>query len=141
VLPKQTLPRTGCEVVTLDGQRVARVASAGSNGGNLVHELAQPLDPKAQRSWRCRPDRAIDDADLQRKATDEAALKLCVLMDAPLDGMPFMERQQLRLAGGPEPARGRRAAGVRGAGHRPGPAAAGLCAVVSRTRACRHRLR
>lgn len=97
LLPKQTLPRTRFARVELDGQAALRVESPGSYG-NLVHPLAQPVDPKAQLSWRWRLDQAIEGADLQRKGGDDAALKVCVLMDAPLEGIPFAERQQLRLA-------------------------------------------
>jgi Protein of unknown function (DUF3047) len=97
LLPKQTLPRTRFTVVEMDGQRVLRIESAGSYG-NLLHELVQPVGAAPVLSWRWRLDRAIDGAALQRKAGDDAALKVCVLMDAPLDGIPFLERQQLRLA-------------------------------------------
>jgi hypothetical protein len=97
LLPQQSLPRTRFTIVALDGQRVLRVESNGSYG-NLVHELALPAGAAPVLSWRWRLERAIDGAALQRKAGDDAALKVCVLMDAPLDGIPFLERQQLRLA-------------------------------------------
>lgn len=97
LLPQQTLPRTRFTRVELDGQAALRIESPGSYG-NLVHALAQPVDPQAQLSWRWRLDQAIEGADLQRKGGDDAALKVCVLMDAPLEGIPFVERQQLRLA-------------------------------------------
>lgn len=97
LLPKQTLPRTRFTVVEMEGQRVLRIESAASYG-NLLHELVQPVGAAPVLSWRWRLDRAIDGAALQRKGGDDAALKLCVLMEAPLDGMPFVERQQLRLA-------------------------------------------
>lgn len=97
LLPQQTLPRTRFAVVALDGRRVLRIESPGSYG-NLVHPLALPAGGTPVLSWRWRLDRAIDGADLQRKSGDDAALKVCVLMDAPLDGIPFFERQQLRLA-------------------------------------------
>lgn len=97
LLPNQTLPRTRFTVVEMDGQRVLRIESAGSYG-NLLHELVQPVGAAPVLSWRWRLDRAIDGAALQRKGGDDAALKLCVLMDVPLDRMPFVERQQLRLA-------------------------------------------
>ena len=97
LLPQQSLPRTRFTIAELDGQRALRIESAGSYG-NLVHELALPAGATPVLSWRWRLDRAIDGAALQRKAGDDAALKVCVLMDAPLDGIPFLERQQLRLA-------------------------------------------
>lgn len=97
LLPQQSLPRTRFTVMELDGQRALRIESPGSYG-NLVHELALPAGAAPVLSWRWRLERAIDGAALQRKAGDDAALKVCVLMDAPLDGIPFVERQQLRLA-------------------------------------------
>ncbi len=97
LLPQQSLPRTRFTIVELDGQRALRIESAGSYG-NLVHELALPAGASPVLSWRWRLDRAIDGAALQRKTGDDAALKVCVLMGAPLDGIPFVERQQLRLA-------------------------------------------
>jgi hypothetical protein len=97
LLPRQSLPRTRFAIVELDGQRALRIDSAGSYG-NLVHELTMPAGAAPVLSWRWRLERAIDGATLQRKAGDDAALKVCVLMDAPLDGIPFFERQQLRLA-------------------------------------------
>jgi hypothetical protein len=97
LLPGQTLPRTRFAVVELDGRRALRIESAGSYG-NLVHDLARPAGPAPTLSWSWRLDRVIDGADLQRKSGDDAALKVCVLTDAPLAGIPFVERQQLRLA-------------------------------------------
>jgi hypothetical protein len=97
LLPKQTLPRTRFTRVELDGRQVLRVESPGSYG-NLVHELPNAADPPVQLAWRWRLDQAIAGADLQRKDGDDAALKVCLLMNAPLDGIPFFERQQLRLA-------------------------------------------
>ncbi len=96
-LPQQTLPRTRFRVVDLDGTRALRIESAGSYG-NLVHDLPQPVGAVPVLSWRWRLDRAIEGAALQHKGGDDAAVKVCVLMDAPLERLPFVERQQLRLA-------------------------------------------
>jgi hypothetical protein len=97
LLPQQSLPRTRFTLAELDGQRVLRVESPGSYG-NLVHELSVPAGVASVLSWRWRLDRAIAGADLKHKRGDDAALKVCVLMDAPLGGIPFIERQQVRLA-------------------------------------------
>ena len=37
-------------------------------------------------------------ADLRLKAGDDAAVKVCLSFDLPLDRVPFMERQVLRIA-------------------------------------------
>ena len=64
----------------------------------LVHELALPAAAATRLSWRWRLDRAIDGATLQRKAGDDAAVKVCVMFDHAIEAVPFAERQQLRLA-------------------------------------------
>jgi hypothetical protein len=97
LLPKQTLPKTRFDIVDIDGTRALRIDSPGSYG-NLVHELAIPAAGVPMLSWRWRLDRAIDGADLRHKAGDDAALKVCVLFEHALERVPFVERQQLRLA-------------------------------------------
>ena len=65
--------------------------------GNLVHELP-PGNPGRWLSWRWRIDEANPRADLRTRDGDDAALKVCVLFDLPLDAVPFAERQLLRIA-------------------------------------------
>jgi hypothetical protein len=52
--------------------------------------------------WRWRLDQALSGgqrpADLRRKDGDDAALKVCVMFDHPLDRVPFGERTLLRVA-------------------------------------------
>ena len=52
--------------------------------------------------WRWRLDQALSGgqrpADLRRKDGDDAALKVCVMFDHPLDRIPFGERTLLRVA-------------------------------------------
>jgi Protein of unknown function (DUF3047) len=97
LLPKQTLAATRFDVVDIDGVRALRVESRASYG-NLLHRLdtAAPTNPVL--SWRWRLERAIDGADLRGKASDDAAAKVCVMFDHPIDGVPFVERQLLRMA-------------------------------------------
>ncbi len=97
LLPKQTLPKTRFEIVDLDGRRALRVESPGSYG-NLVHELTEPVAATPQLSWQWRLDQAIAGAALQTKAGDDAAVKVCVMFDLAIGQVPFIERQQLRLA-------------------------------------------
>lgn len=94
-LPRQTLPATRFEAVTLDGARVLRVASPASYG-NLVHPVA---DPQARRlAWRWRVERALVGTDLRAKRGDDVVLKVCALFEMPLERVPFVERQLLRVA-------------------------------------------
>jgi hypothetical protein len=97
LLPKQTLPKTRFEIIELDGQRVLRIDSPASYG-NLLHELPAPAGAAPRLSWRWRLDQAIAGAALQTKAGDDAAVKVCVLFDQAIEQVPFVERQQLRLA-------------------------------------------
>lgn len=95
-LPQQKFPATRYAIETLDGRPALRMDAEGSYG-NLVHELrteAQGLT----LSWRWRVDRFADDADLRNKQGDDNAAKVCVFFDLPLERVPFIERQLLRLA-------------------------------------------
>jgi Protein of unknown function (DUF3047) len=95
-LPKQALPLTRFALVELDGRRVLRV-EADRSYGNLVHPL-NLTSPPGQLSWAWRVDRPLAAANLRTKAGDDAAAKVCVFFDLPLDKVPFDERLLLRLA-------------------------------------------
>lgn len=95
-LPHQKNPLTQFSIVALDGRRALRVESANSYG-NLVHPLRIAV-PSLHLAWQWRVDDLLDGADLHSKAGDDAALKVCVFFDLPLDRVPFVERQLLRLA-------------------------------------------
>ena len=95
-LPQQKFPATRYAIETVDGRAALRMEADGSYG-NLVHELrteAQGLT----LTWRWRVDRFAEDADLRRKEGDDNAAKVCVFFDLPLERVPFVERQLLRLA-------------------------------------------
>lgn len=95
-LPQQQLARTAYSVVRQDGAAVLRI-DARASYGNLVHTL--PAGSSAQRlAWRWRVEQPNPQADLRTKAGDDNAVKLCLLFDLPLDAVPFVERQLLRLA-------------------------------------------
>ncbi|MES2714860.1 MAG: DUF3047 domain-containing protein [Pseudomonadota bacterium] len=95
-LPQQASSATRFSVVTLDGERVLRV-EAQAGYGNLVHPL--PGHPSARHlRWRWRVDRSNPAADLRRRDADDNPLKVCALFDLPIEAVPFVERQLLRLA-------------------------------------------
>ncbi len=96
-LPSQKLPLTRFETVQIDGGAALRVSASGSYG-NLVHAISPPSVAPGTLRWRWRLDTAIDGADLRTKAGDDAALKVCALFDMPLERVPFVERQLLRMA-------------------------------------------
>ena len=97
LLPNQKPAPTRFSVESIDGREALKVESLAGYG-TLVHELM----PAAQRStrlwWQWRVDVIPTGADLRRRDGDDAALKVCVLLDLPLDRVPFVERQLLRLA-------------------------------------------
>jgi hypothetical protein len=97
LLPRQTLPRTRFTAVDLDGVRALRIEAQGSYG-NLLHELPADARTARQLSWRWRVERFADGTDLRRKAGDDTAAKVCLMFDMPLDQVPFLERQALRMA-------------------------------------------
>jgi hypothetical protein len=49
-------------------------------------------------SWRWRLDEPNLQADLTRRDGDDTPVKVCALFDLPLDAVPFIERQLLRMA-------------------------------------------
>lgn len=95
-LPHQSKPFTRFSVVDLDGHRAVRIESESAYG-NLVHPLTPPR-AVARLSWQWRADELIDADDLRTKSGDDVALKVCVFFDMPLDKVPFVERQVLRVA-------------------------------------------
>ncbi|MCU0763530.1 MAG: DUF3047 domain-containing protein [Hydrogenophaga sp.] len=100
--PKQhaDIPATTFRAGTLEGQAAIRVDTDASYG-TLVHDWRGPAHTLR---WRWRLDQPLTGGtappDLMSKAGDDAALKVCVMFDHPLDRVPFMERTALRLARG-----------------------------------------
>jgi hypothetical protein len=90
---------TRFEVATVQGERAIKVSTQASYG-TLVHDL--PRKPAGRLQWRWRLDQALTGgqgvADIQTKAGDDAALKVCVMFDHPLARVPFVERTKLRIA-------------------------------------------
>jgi hypothetical protein len=97
-LPNQTKPYTAFSVVELDGRRALRV-EAESSYGNLVHPLRLEATPAAL-SWRWRVENLIDANDLNTRNGDDNAIKVCVSFDMPIEKVPFVERQLLKVARG-----------------------------------------
>ena len=99
--PKQKadLPPTVFEAGQADGQAGLKVATDASYG-TWVTPWAGPIPALLQ--WRWRVDQPLSGGsqppDLLTKAGDDAALKVCVTLDHPLDRVPFLERTLLRMA-------------------------------------------
>ena len=95
-LPRQKKPFTRFSIVDADGRRALRV-EADESYGNLVHPLPG-LSATLQLAWQWRVDQPLEAADLRNRGGDDTALKVCVFFDLPMDKVPFLERQLLRLA-------------------------------------------
>ncbi len=93
------IPPTRFEAGTVDGQAALKVSTASSYG-TLVHNWRGTAP--GPLTWRWRVDQPLSGgkapADLLTKAGDDAALKVCVMFEHPLDRLPFWERTTLRLA-------------------------------------------
>lgn len=98
---KADLPATRFEASRVNGQPAIQVVTASSYG-TLVHDLRDA--PPARLQWRWRLDQPLSGGqaapDLTTKTGDDAALKVCVMFDHPLERVPFVERTVLRLARG-----------------------------------------
>lgn len=91
----QAKPFTAFSVVEIDGRKALRV-EAKESFGNLVHRLKWTA-PTAMLSWQWRVDEPVPNADLRAKQGDDTALKVCVSFDLPMDQVPFLERQLLKI--------------------------------------------
>ena len=96
---KADIPPTRFELAEVQGERALKV-STRSSYGTWVHDLAKVNPGRLQ--WRWRLDQPLTGgkvvADILTKAGDDAALKVCVMFDHPLDRVPFVERTLLRIA-------------------------------------------
>ncbi len=95
------LPPTRFEADMVD-QLTALKVTTDASYGTWVHPWQG--DAPARLQWRWRLDEPLSGgkgpADLLTKAGDDAALKVCVMFDLPLDNIPFLDRTVLRLARG-----------------------------------------
>ncbi len=96
---KADIPHTRFEWVDVQGERALKVSTRASYG-TWVHDL--PKTEPGRLQWRWRLDQPLTGgksvADIFIKAADDAALKVCVMWDHPLDRVPFWERALLRIA-------------------------------------------
>ena len=94
-LPGQTKPKTRFSVVELDGRKALRV-EAEESYGNLVHPV-RLTGASTTLSWQWRVDVPIANADLRNRQGDDTAVKVCVSFDMPMDQVPFVDRQLLKV--------------------------------------------
>ena len=103
-LPKGKAPMTRIDTVA-DADPAASPArtvlrlQTDASYGNWVFDHAPWAPPRsAELQWRWRLQQPLPGADLRRKDRDDAALKVCVMFDHPIERVPFWERNLLRLA-------------------------------------------
>ena len=95
-LPRQTKPFTRYQVIERDGQRLLEI-DAHASYGTLVHEL--PDGSAGQHlSWSWRIEQDNPATDLRTRGGDDHVAVVCALFDLPIERVPFVERQFLRLA-------------------------------------------
>lgn len=95
-LPDTRVPPTRFEAIqTPRGPAVRIIADASY--GLLMHPLSLS-DPDAVLTWEWAIVRANPAANLRTRTGDDAPIKVCALYDVPLEALPFVERQRLRLA-------------------------------------------
>ena len=87
-------PPTAIDVVELDGKKVLRLRTDAS-WGTVAHPITESIKT-LQFSWRL--DKPLLRANLKSKSTEDAALKVCLSFDMPLDKVPTGERLLFRLA-------------------------------------------
>jgi Protein of unknown function (DUF3047) len=95
-LPMQKKPFTRFDIVELEGRRVLRV-EAEKSYGNLVHALPSG-EPGRYLSWQWRVDLPNEHANLRITGGDDSAAEVCAMFDLPLQAVPFVDRQVVRLA-------------------------------------------
>ena len=83
---KADIPATRFELAEVQGERALKVSTRASYG-TWVHDLPKVNPGRLQ--WRWRLDQPLTGgqgvADIQTKAGEDAALKVCVMFDHPLD--------------------------------------------------------
>lgn len=97
-IPGGKVPTADLAAVVMEGSTVLRLKTFKSYG-TWVHTLpAWTPDAGTTLHWRWRVDQVLSKPDLTRKAGDDAAAKVCVMFDLPLQAIPFLERSVLRMA-------------------------------------------
>ena len=97
-LPGGKVAAAELAVVTLDNAQVLQL-KAHKSYGTWVHALPNwTPEPGTTLQWRWRVNQAPLNADLRRKEGDDAAVKVCLMFDLPLQAVPFWERSVLRMA-------------------------------------------
>ena len=71
---------------------------ANDSYGNLMHPVRVQPAPHVWLSWRWRVDSLVTDADINVRAGDDGAAKMCVSFDFDATSLPLGERTKLSIA-------------------------------------------
>jgi Protein of unknown function (DUF3047) len=94
-LPRQTKPITQFSAEVVDGRSAVRIEAMKSYG-HLMHEMHNAV-PHGRLSWSWRMQLPNAQTDLQQRAGDDVAAKVCASFDMPLEQVPFFEREFMRM--------------------------------------------
>ena len=95
-LPQQKPPLSAYGAERIDGRAALRLEARGSYGNWLLD--AAGAAPPRRLSWAWRIEQPNPAADLRSKAGDDTAARVCLSFQLPLERVPFVERQLLRMA-------------------------------------------
>lgn len=94
-LPDNKAPRSTFEATDRNGETVLALRTQASYGV-LTHAWLGAAPEFL--SWRWRLEQPLAATDIKTKAGDDAALKVCVMLDQPLTDIPLLQRSVLALA-------------------------------------------
>ena len=95
-LPQQKPALTRYAAARVEGRAAVQIDAAASYG-NLVLDAAGQAAPR-HVAWSWRLEQPNPATDLRQKAGDDTAARVCLSFELPLDRVPFVERQMLRMA-------------------------------------------
>lgn len=82
---------------TQDGRQVLHIKADAAAGG-LLHPLDLAGDKPWILSWQWRTEKRLSKAAFATRDGDDYSARVYVLLDYPLDDLPFLTRQKIRLA-------------------------------------------
>jgi len=94
-LPDDKAPISTFEATTLNGETVLALRTQASYG--VLTHAWRGAAPEFL-GWRWRLEQPLGQADIKTRAGDDAALKVCVMLDQPLADIPLLQRSVLALA-------------------------------------------
>jgi hypothetical protein len=95
-LPGQRAPLTRYAAQSIEGRAALRLDAVASYG-NLVFDLRDAAAPR-RLAWSWRIEAPNPAVDLHTKAGDDTPARVCLAFQMPLEAVPFVERQLLRVA-------------------------------------------